>query len=89
MVLSVLHKAQDRTKALTMLLPVFCVILFSFLWVRTDFYQKYPALVMITTGIQFFLVIIKMIISTVTEVLIIHIYNRCPTLLFTTSLLRC
>ena len=67
MMWSVLKGRKNKGEALLQLLPIAVIIVFSFLWANTEFYSNYPALVMITTGVQFFLMIIKKLIATVTN----------------------
>ena len=64
----VLKGNKQKLRALALLLPITLVVLLSLVWVHTEFYMKYPALVLLTTGLQFYSLTIKMIIATVTKV---------------------
>jgi hypothetical protein len=64
----VAEKAKDFGKTLELLLPLVLLLVFTALWGFTKFYAQYPALVICTAGVQFFLVTTKMIITTVSHV---------------------
>ena len=64
----VAEKAQNFSEALELLLPLALLLLFTSLWGCTKFYAEYPGLVICISGVQFFLVTTKMIITTVSHV---------------------
>ena len=66
--IKVLRKNKRKLNAIKLLIPLVEIVVLSFLWVHSEFYKKYPSLLLLAVGLQFFLLIIKMIIATVTKV---------------------
>jgi len=69
----VLSGNQHKFQALSLLIPITMITLLSLFWIHTEFYLKYPGLVILTTGINFYIITIRMIIATVTKVFLIRV----------------
>ena len=64
----VLKNNKQKLRSLSLLVPTCVIVILSLIWAYHDYYEAYPARIILAVGLEFFLVSVKMILYVMCKV---------------------